>query len=309
LLPSVGNTLAPAPDTVDVAARRARLPSLVGNESYQFLGQIGEGRHKRVYLAWDRELKCEVALALIKAQAFDELGSARVWGEIETIARLSGHDNTVSFYDSGEDHYGRPYLVTEHMKGGDLSARRDGPLALAEVLRIAAGLASALAHVHEHGIVHRDVKPENLWFGAEGALKLGDFGLSLPAGERQPGNPNAIEGTAAYLSPEQARGAPADARADLYSLGAVIYDVLCGRPPFINDDPAALVMAHLRAAPKPPSRWRADVPRSLDVLILSLLEKAPENRPGTATDVLHALAAVRPRWRVVTAMRGLRPRG
>jgi serine/threonine protein kinase len=161
-------------------------------------------------------------------------------------------------------------------------------------LRIAAEVASALDHVHACGIVHRDVKPENLWITAGGDIKLGDFGLSLAGGECQPGAGESIEGTAAYIAPEQALGAPADERSDLYSLGAMLYELLCAQPPFVADDPEATLVAHLYSLPDAPSGRRADVPPALDELVLSLLEKAPENRPQAATDVIDALAAVRP---------------
>jgi eukaryotic-like serine/threonine-protein kinase len=309
--------VAAAPEMFDGAEARVeqwrRLPSPVGGGRYEFQRLIGEGKHKRVYLAFDHQVVREVALALIKAEAFDDLGEARVWREAEVMERLSGHANTVAFYGSGEDRYGRPYLVIEHMEGGDVSARVieavQRPIDLAQVLRIAAEVASALAYVHAHGIVHRDIKPENLWVSGSGVAKLGDFGLSLASGECQPGGPAVIEGTAAYIPPEQARGGPADERADLYSLGALLYELLCGRPPFVADNPAAVVAAHLHTRPDGPSRRRADVPRALDALVLSLLEKAPENRPQAATDVLGALAAVRPRSRTVALVRGLGRRG
>jgi hypothetical protein len=136
---TVGTALAPALETR--AEQRRRLPSPVGDGRYEFERLIGEGRHKRVYLAIDRHAGREVGLALIKAQAFDDLGEARVWREFEAIARISGHTNTVAFYDSGEDSYGRPYLVTEHAGGGDVSDRiaeaQRRPIALEEVLGIA----------------------------------------------------------------------------------------------------------------------------------------------------------------------------
>jgi serine/threonine protein kinase len=289
--------------------QRRRLPSSVGDGRYEFVGLVGEGRHKRVYRAVDCHLGRDVALALIKAEAFDDLGEARVWREAESIERLSGHPNTVAFYDSGEDRYGRPYLVTELVEGGDLcerlAATSPQSIPLAEVLRIAGDVASALAHVHAHGIVHRDVKPENVWVTAGDAGKLGDFGLSLPSGECQPGCGATIEGTPAYMPPEQALGAPTDERADLYSLGTLLYELLCAQPPFVGDDPAALVRAHLRERPVAPSRRRLDAPKALDSLVLSLLEKAPADRPSSASEVLDALADVRPSARSVVLARRL----
>lgn len=206
--------MAPAPHTCAGADARAeqrrRLPSPVGGGRYEFERLLGEGRHKRVYLARDHHLTREVVLALIKAQAFDDLGEARVWREVEAMKRLSGQDNTVALYDSGEDRYGRPYLVTEHVAGGDLSARLaqadHTPIGLTEVLRVATDAASALLHVHANGIVHRDVKPENLWVSASGVVKLGDFGLSLAEGERSPRAGEAIEGTP-HTSPPSRRWA------------------------------------------------------------------------------------------------------
>jgi eukaryotic-like serine/threonine-protein kinase len=303
--------LAPALETR--AEQKRRLPSPVGGGRYEFERLIGEGRHKRVYLAIDRHAGREVGLALIKAQAFDDLGEARVWREFDAIARVSGHANTVTFYDSGEDRYGRPYLVTEHTGGGDLADRiaqaREHPIALAEVLRIAADVASALGHVHSCGIVHRDVKPENLWITARGDIKLGDFGLSLADGECQPGAGASVEGTAAYIAPEQALGAPADERSDLYSLGALLCELLCAQPPFVSDDPEAALMAHLHTLPDAPSGQRPDVPPELDELVLSLLEKAPQNRPQAATDVIESLAAIRPLSRAAVLVRRLGRKG
>ncbi len=262
----------------------------------------------RVYLAIDRHAGRKVGLALIKAQAFDDVGELRVWREFDAVARVSGHANTVAFYDSGEDGYGRPYLVTELAGGGDVADRIADvpakPIALADVLRIAADVASALEHVHSCGIVHRDVKPENVWITAGGDVKLGDFGLSLASGERQPEAGQSIEGTA-YIAPEQALGAPADERSDLYSLGALLYELLCAQPPFVADDPDSTLMAHLHTLPDRPSRRRPDVPRELDALVLSLLEKAAENRPRTAADVIDALAAIRPISRPVALVRRL----
>jgi serine/threonine protein kinase len=307
----VGIALAPTLETH--AERKRRLPPPVGDGRYEFERLIGEGRHKRVYLAIDGQAGREVSLALIKAEAFDDLGEARVWREFDAIAQVSGHANTVAFYDSGEDIYGRPYLVTEHAGGGDLADRiadaRERPIALDEVLRIATDVAAALDHVHACGIVHRDIKPENLWITAGGDIKLGDFGLSLAADECQPGAGESIEGTVAYIAPEQALGAPADERSDLYSLGAVLYELLCAQAPFAAHDPDAALVAHLYSLPDAPSDQRLDVPVALDELVLSLLEKAPENRPQTASDVIAALAAIRPLSRPVALVRRLGRKG
>ena len=250
--------------------QRRRLPGPVGDGRYEFVAPIGEGRHKRVYRAFDCHVGREVALALIKAEAFGDLGEARVWREAESMQRLSGHPNTVAFTTTAERiATGRPYLVTEHIESGDLcewqaAAPRES-IPLAEVLRIARDVASALAHVHAHGIVHRDVKPENVWITNSGVAKLGDFGLSLPSGECQPGCGATIEGTPAYMPPEQALGGPTDERADLYSLGdAAWYELLCAQPPFVAERPGAQSSGHtclsVRSRPRADGstcRWRS----------------------------------------------------
>ena len=138
------------------------------------------------------------------------------------------------------------------------------------MLRTGRSLADALAHAHEHGVVHRDVKPDNVWLAADGSAGLGDFGIAVAAGDPVAGS---ATGTPYYQAPEQAAGDTVLAQSDLYALGATLWELLCGRPPFTGPDAVALLAQHRHAEPEPPSRHAAGISSGIDALILSLLAK------------------------------------
>jgi serine/threonine protein kinase len=275
------------------------LPTSVGAGRYEISGLIGEGRHKRVCLAFDRRLEREVALALVKPEAAGDIGYAKVRRETTALARLGEHPNIVAIYDCGEDGYHSLYFVTEYVDGGDLeqliAAEQPGGVPLARVLDIAADVTRALQHIHECRLVHCDVKPGNVWLTRQGEAKLGDFGLARDLDRREPAADTRPVGTLAYMSPEQAVGKPADERSDLYSLGALIYELVCGRPPFTANEAAGLLLRHLYTLPTPPSRYREDLPVALEKLVLALLAKEPHRRPQSAREVLSTLEDVRQR--------------
>src|SRR5262249_40680281 len=150
----------------------------------------------------------------------------------------------------------------------------------------------ALEHAHARGIIHRDVKPSNVFLGADGTAKLGDFGLALTRDPSRLTVEGMMVGTVAYMAPEQALGRPPDPRSDLYALGAMLYEMVAGRPPFLGDDALAIVSQHLNTAPVAPSWHNAEVPRGLEALILQLLAKTPDERPASAAAVREALTGV-----------------
>ncbi len=274
------------------------LPTALAAGRYEVVRPLGEGRRKRVYLALDRRLEREVAIALIKPEGLDQTGLARAWREGQAMARLSGHQNTVAVYDIGESDDGGLYLVSQYLAGGDLDAliaeSGDRHVPIERVLQIALDVTRGLQHAHAHNILHRDLKPSNVWLTDDGVAKLGDFGLAIALEHARLTVEGMMVGTVAYMSPEQALGRTADQRSDLYSLGALLYEVLCSRPPFTGDDPVAIVSQHLNTAPVAPSWHRADVPPALDALVLSLLEKAPQRRPQSAVEVVATLSAIVP---------------
>ena len=264
-----------------------------GGGRYVVRRLLGEGGQKIVYLAHDAQLDRDVAIALLKIEGLDALGIARVQREAQAMARLD-HPNVVTLYDIGEDG-GRPFFVCQYIAGGDLrgALREAGsPLSLGRTLSIAEDLCRALAFAHEHGIVHRDVKPANIWLTSDGAAKLGDFGLAVALGQSRMTQAGTIMGTAAYMPPEQALGGEVNAQSDLYSLVCVLYEMVTGRPPFLGDDALAVISQHVNTAPVAPSWHNAEAPRPLDALIVRLLAKAPEERPASAAVVLDELRGI-----------------
>jgi class 3 adenylate cyclase len=284
--PPIANTLTPDP-----------LPASFASGRYQVQRLLGEGARKRVYLAHDMRLDRDVALAVIKTDGLDDAGRLRVHREAQAMADLGDHPHIVTVHDSGEEN-GTLYIVSQFMAGGSVedlqrvaAEQQTRHLPIAEALRIADQICQALEHAHRRGVVHRDVKSANVWLTADGTAKLGDFGLALSLAESRLTQPGMMVGTVTYMAPEQALGGAVTAQADLYALGVVLYEMVAGRPPFLGDDPVAVIGQHLQAAAVAPSHHNSAVPAELDELILRLLAKAPEERPASAGAVRSALAA------------------
>ncbi len=254
--------VAPAPEAA---------PGLVAGR-YLLQRRLGRGGAKDVWLAHDLTLDRPVALARMSGPGAWE----RMRREARLTARLGGHRHIVTVHDVFED-AGTPVLVARYMTGGSLADR--GRLAVPEAVRAAREIADALTHAHANGIVHRDVKPDNVWLDAEGEAALGDFGVAVADSEGAP----AAAGTPLYAAPEQARGDSVGERSDLYALGATLYELLCG----------SYALGELRLTGfKAPSQLAAGVPEALDQLLRALLAEAPEERPASAAEVSRALAAL-----------------
>jgi class 3 adenylate cyclase len=255
---------------------------------------LGEGARKRVYHAYDTRLDRDVALALVKTEGLDDEGMTRIRRESRAMGRLGDHPNIVTVYDVGEES-GQFFIVTQYMAGGslaDLIANTpDHRLPLKEALTIASQIADALAYAHQRGIIHRDLKPANIWMTDDGAAKVGDFGLALAIDRSRLTSEGAMIGTVAYMPPEQATGRESDPRADLYSLGCVLYEMLTGRPPFLGEDAVSLISQHLNTPPVAPSWHNQDVSPALEALVMQLLSKSPEDRPNS-DEVVDRLARV-----------------
>lgn len=270
-------------------------PTSFAGGRYEVKRFLGEGGKKRVYLVRDTRLDREVAFALIKTEGLDSEGLLRIRREAQAMAKLGDHPHVVSVFDIGEEN-GAPYLVSQFMGGGDVEGlvkKAEGHrVPLPQVLKIADQVCQALEHAHKHGIVHRDLKPGNVWLTADGTAKLGDFGLAVVKDKSRLTQEGMMVGTVLYMPPEQAMGGTVTPRADLYSLGAMLYEMVTGRPPFVGDENIAIITQHLNTPPVAPSWHTPDLPPSMEVLILRLLEKDPAKRPGSASEVRSILASI-----------------
>ncbi len=271
------------------------LPDAIAAGRYRIARLLGEGRSKVVYLAHDTLIDRDVAIALFKTEELDEAGLERVRREARAMGRLGEHPHIVNIYDVGEEN-GRPYIVSQYMSGGSVDDRlrqsgRRG-LGVDEAARIGAEVADALDFAHSRGVIHRDLKPANVFLTADSQCKLGDFGLAIAPDQSRLTVQGMMVGTVAYMPPEQALGRPLVPQSDLYSLGAMLYEMLTGQPPFIGDDLLTIVSQHVNAAPPPPSSIAPEVPAALDDLVLKLLAKTPETRPASAAQVRAALRSI-----------------
>jgi class 3 adenylate cyclase len=249
---------------------------------------LGEGGRKRVYLAHDSKLDRDVAIAVIKTEGLDAGGLVRVRREAQAMGRLGDHPHVVVVHDVGEDE-GQPYIVSRYMAGGSVEeqlANAEGHrLPIDQALRTAEQVSLALDHAHKNGIIHRDLKPGNVWLTAEGTAMLGDFGLAMALDRSRMTAHGMMVGTVAYMPPEQALGRTPNARSDLYSLGATLYEMVTGRPPFLGDDAVGVISQHINTAPVDPSWHNPEVRGAVEDLILRLLAKSPADRPETASAV------------------------
>jgi class 3 adenylate cyclase/Cdc6-like AAA superfamily ATPase len=279
----------------DAPSAAPPLPASFAGGRYAVRRFLGEGGRKRVYLAHDERLKRDVAVAVIKTDGLDAQGLSRVHREAQAMAKLGDHPHIVTIHDVGDDN-GQPYIVSQFMSGGAVDALEQ-PIALERTLEIAKGVCRGLAHAHRHGIVHRDLKPGNVWLAADGTAGIGDFGLAVAFEQSRLTMRGMLVGTVAYMPPEQALGSETTPRADLYSLGCMLYEMITGRRPFVSDNPTAVISQHINTPPVAPS-WLSDAcPQDLEELVLRLLAKDPSERPANADEVLAALERVDPAQR------------
>lgn len=252
---------------------------------YRVVRHLARGGMAEVYVAEDQLLNRTVAVKVLFPElARDEAFVERFRREARSAASLN-HHNIVSVYDFGEDEDSW-FIVMEYVEGRTLRdiIRSEGQLDPARAAGLAAEVAAALVAAHEHGIIHRDVKPANVLIAAgTGTVKVADFGIARAANARQGLTmPGTVLGTATYLSPEQAQGAEVDYRTDVYSLGMVLYEMLAGKPPFTGDSPVAVAYQQLSTTAPPPSTHNARVPPALDAIVMKAMAKDPAGRQVSA---------------------------
>lgn len=257
------------------------------------LGRIlGRGGMCIVYQAWDTRLERNVAVKRLEPPLNEDPRTrARFDREGRALAQLS-HPNLVTLIDRGSTE-SEDYLVFEYVEGRSLKElTRSGPLPVTEAGHIAGQVAEGLAAAHLAGIIHRDVKPQNILIDRQGHAKVSDFGIATGADWTRVTRAGSIIGSARYMSPEQVRSKPVDARSDVYSLGVVMYEMLAGHPPFDGTSMPEIARQHLNASPQPLSEIRDDLPEGLEKVVMRCLEKQPQDRLQSMDELLGALSGL-----------------
>ena len=269
---------------------------------YEVRSLIGRGGMAEVHLGFDTRLSRVVAIKMLRRDlAQDSIFQARFRREAQSAASLN-HPNIVAVYDTGEERDTKsdvmvPYIVMELVEGVTLrEVLRDGrKIVPARALEFTAGVLDALSYSHRAGIIHRDIKPANVMLTPAGTVKVMDFGIARAVADTSATMTQtaAVIGTAQYLSPEQARGEKVDQRSDLYSVGCLLYELLCSEPPFKGDSPVSVAYQHVRETPVPPSQRDPEVTPAMDAITLKALAKSPNDRYQDARefreDILRAL--------------------
>lgn len=259
-------------------------------ERYELIEKIAEGGMARVYRARDLLLKRTVAVKVLKDQMTGDAAFIRRFErEAQSAAALS-HPHIVNIYDVGEEE-GTYFMVMEYVDGNNLKEyiREKGPLSAHEAVRITRKIAEALEKAHAAGVIHRDIKPQNILFSREGKVKVTDFGIAIGGDGVTVTAGGEIIGSVQYISPEQARGGVAGKQSDLYSLGIVLYEMVTGKVPFTGDSPVAVAMKHIQEQIVPPRRLVDSIPEALEQIILKAVEKDSAERYSSARELLEDL--------------------
>ncbi|WP_308070730.1 MULTISPECIES: Stk1 family PASTA domain-containing Ser/Thr kinase [Microbacterium] len=271
-------------------------PSRVLSGRYRVDDVIGTGGMATVYRGYDLKLGRTVAVKILnKDLARDSTFRTRFRMEAQAASRMA-NQSIVRVFDAGEDtenDVAVPYIIMELVTGRTLKQHAaEGRLTTSDALRYVDGILEALEYSHRAGVIHRDIKPGNVMITEDGRVKVMDFGIARAVSDSSStvAETTSIIGTAAYFSPEQAKGEPVDARTDLYSTGIVLYELLTGRQPFRGDSPVAVAYQHVSETPVPPSEVDQAVPRALDEVVLRALAKDPYNRYPDAATFRAALA-------------------
>jgi serine/threonine protein kinase len=278
-------------------------PDRIGK--YYVVHEVGRGSTGAVYLSHDPFYGRDVAIKLYHATTNDDAegrNARRMFlGEAKMVGKLQ-HPNIVPIYDAGEED-GRRYVVTEHIHGArtlNQYCRSNSLLPIDQVVSIMYKCAKALHYAHSRGVVHRDIKPSNILLTQEGDVRIVDFGIALVA-DSDVSRLEGVAGSPAYMSPEQVQGFELDARSDLYSLGAVMYEMLCGQRPFRAGALGKLLRQVVQQAPETLRSMRAEIPDELEPVVMKALEKEPDNRYRTGNEFAAELTRVHQKLRASQA--------
>jgi serine/threonine-protein kinase len=297
-------------NSIAVGGQEIRMTSLIGQSlgRYHILEQLGEGGMATVYKAYDTRLETDVAVKFIRTEELSpkvlERALKRFEREAKSLARLT-HANIVKVTDYGE-YEGSPYLVMEYLPGGTLKQKLAGrPMAWQETIKILLPIARALDYAHRLGVIHRDVKPANILITADGDPVLTDFGIAKIIAEESTldlTGTSAAVGTPEYMAPEQATAKFVDKRADIYSFGIVLYEMVTGRKPFTADTPMAVLIKQATEPLPRPAQFVRDLPPRLEQILLKALAKNPDDRYQSMGELANALEEMAQNTKTVKPM-------
>jgi len=258
-------------------------------DNFRIENELGRGGMAIVFLATDTTLGRKVAIKVLPENLIDDHELCNRFEKEARLAASMTHANIVPIFSVGKSKAGQPYIAMAHLSGGTLGDRR-GRMQPAKACEIIGGILQGLGYAHNKGIIHRDIKPDNILFGETGTPVIADFGIAaVNCSGKTSTNLSVSIGTPLYMSPEQFKGTKIDCRSDLYSLGAVFYQMLTGNPPFTRGDLAGLMYEHLNTMPPAPSTLFADIAPSLDRVILRALAKDASDRYANAQEFLAAI--------------------
>lgn len=244
------------------------------NDRYKLLKMVGGGGMANVYLARDMILERDVALKILRMDFNNDEEFIKRFNREAQSATSLAHPNIVSIYDVGEDGdiY---YIVMEYVEGMTLKQyiQKNYPIPVETSLDIMKQITAAISHAHHNGIIHRDIKPQNILIDHEGNIKITDFGIAIALSATNITQTNAVLGSVHYLSPEQARGGMANKKSDIYSLGIVMFELLTGRLPFSGESAVSIALKHLQSETPSPKRWNPNIPQSVENIILKATAK------------------------------------
>jgi serine/threonine-protein kinase len=258
---------------------------------YRIIEKIGQGGMGEVFKATDLELSETVALKMIRPELSEKPEIVERFKRELQLARKINHPNVIRIHDLGSAD-GIRYISMKYIEGQSLKdlLRASGKLTIDKAIEISTQVADALNAAHMNGVVHRDLKPQNIMLDRNGNALVLDFGIARSVAETSLTGTGILIGTPDFMSPEQIHGEHADARTDIYSFGIILYEMVTGRLPFIADNPAILLHLHLHEKPMSPASLNKDVPKWLDGIILKCIEKKPENRFANFLEIKDALA-------------------